>query len=125
MKLKVNEKWLFIGLLIVAIVLIFWRINDQFVAFTDELLFEEASFRIAFGSDDLQMSRVNEILIPINEGKVWLEKAPMYFWLTSIIFKLFFSFDRTFSSRTSFNIDQFPIAIKPTSITVLKSMIIM
>src|SRR3989338_1975264 len=87
MKWKAN--WSFIALLLTATILIFWRINDRYVAFTDELLFEEASYRVAFGSDDLKMSRVNEVLIPINEGKVWLEKAPLYFWMTAPVFWLF------------------------------------
>jgi hypothetical protein len=87
--MNLKEKWSLIVLLVIVAVLIFWRINDGYVAFTDELLFEEASYRMAFGSDELQMSRLNETLIPINEGKVWLEKAPLYFWLTAPVFWLF------------------------------------
>ncbi len=84
--MKLKENWMAIGFFIVAAVLIFWRINDSYVAFTDEVLFEEASYRMAFGSPELKMSRLNEVLIPINEGKVWLEKPPLYFWMTALVF---------------------------------------
>lgn len=48
------------------------------ILFTDEILFEEASY---------QMIKTGDFLIPKQLGKVWLEKPPLYFWLTSLVFK--------------------------------------
>jgi len=73
------NKWFPIIGLIITTLLIFWRINDNYVSFTDELLFEEASYRMAF---------TNQWIVPINDNQAWLEKPPLYFWLTAPIFRI-------------------------------------
>lgn len=49
------------------------------IIFTDEILFEEAAY---------QMHKTGDFLTPRLEGEVWLEKPPLYFWLTAIIYRL-------------------------------------
>ena len=78
----------FISLILISTLLIFWRINDSYVAFTDELLFEEASYRM-FASNSTSPFPNPSWLIPISNGQAWLEKPPLYFWLTAPIYWLF------------------------------------
>ncbi len=49
------------------------------VVFTDELLFEEASY---------QMLQTGDPLAPRLRGEIWLEKPPLYFLLTSAIYRV-------------------------------------
>src|SRR3972149_6860422 len=54
------------------------HINSQRVMFTDELLFEEVSYR---------MVQTGNFLTPIIDDKPWLEKPPLYFWMTAPLFR--------------------------------------
>jgi 4-amino-4-deoxy-L-arabinose transferase-like glycosyltransferase len=68
---------LIIFLIIVLLLLAFsWKPN---IIFTDEILFEEASY---------QMATTGNFLIPQQQGEIWLEKPPLYFWLTALIYQL-------------------------------------
>jgi len=62
---------------VLAIVAFSW--NDHII-FTDEVLFEEASY---------QMYKTGDFIAPRLEGKVWLEKPPLYFWVTAAIYRVF------------------------------------
>lgn len=102
-----KSKIAFIGLIIFSAILIFWRINDNYIAFSDELLFEEASYRMAFPQvNEFKSKTINNLkgdplqlplrkgesyawIVPINSDQAWLEKPPLYFWLTAPIFWLF------------------------------------
>ncbi len=76
LKLLRQSPLILVTTLITAILLL--RINSPQVPFTDELLFEEASFNAAHG----------KWLIPHLKDQPWLEKPPLYFWLTAPIFHL-------------------------------------
>jgi 4-amino-4-deoxy-L-arabinose transferase-like glycosyltransferase len=72
------KKHLTIYIFFTLILLIFafsWKDN---VLFTDEILFEEAAY---------QMNKTGDFLTPHQEESVWLEKPPLYFWLTAIIYQ--------------------------------------
>jgi len=68
--------WVLVG---VSLVVGLWFINQPYVTFTDELLFEEASWRMADGEG---------WLVPRLHEAPWLEKAPGYFWITGGVFKI-------------------------------------
>lgn len=55
------------------------HINSKQVPFTDELLFEEASYRMAVSG---------QLLTPQLQTQTWLEKPPLYFWLTAGVFRI-------------------------------------
>ncbi len=81
---------IFITTLFTAILLL--NINNPHVPFTDELLFEEASFNAAQGN----------WIIPQLQDQPWLEKPPLYFWLTAPIFHL----AKPFLSHNPLDLDQ-------------------
>src|SRR3989344_359138 len=65
-------------LLVLAGLTLSIHINSQRVMFTDELLFEEVSYR---------MVQTGNFLTPIIDDKPWLEKPPLYFWMTAPLFR--------------------------------------
>jgi 4-amino-4-deoxy-L-arabinose transferase-like glycosyltransferase len=76
MKIK-KHSTLFIFIALTLLIFAFsWKEN---ILFTDEILFEEAAY---------QMIQTSDFLTPQQQGEVWLEKPPLYFWLTAAIFKL-------------------------------------
>ncbi len=72
-------KYLTILTFVVASLIIFALSWQNKIIFTDELLFEEASY---------QMLKTGDLLTPHLGEKVWLEKPPLYFWFTTTIFKI-------------------------------------
>ncbi len=79
-----------------ASALLLLNINHPHVPFTDELLFEEASFEAAQG----------HWLIPRLNDSSWLEKPPLYFWLTAPLFHLANNFLPTNSLDLAVSTDQ-------------------
>ena len=70
MKFWGKKTFFLLALILIAIPLIFARLNEDFIIFTDELTIE-VSFR---------MAKTNNFSTPIFRGQVLLEKPPLYFW---------------------------------------------
>ena len=68
-----------LAVLLLAVSLVLVRINSKTVGFTDELLFEQAGYSMAYGQ---------HWLIPEFDNRPWLEKPPLYFWITGLTFRL-------------------------------------
>ncbi len=87
-----NERLMTLALVIVSGAVIFWRMNERFVWFTDELLFEEASYRIASSSQTRFNAaslgeNIDKWMVPsLSDVPVWVEKPPLYFWMTAPLF---------------------------------------
>lgn len=63
---------------LVIILLIFSFAWQDTILFTDEIIYEDIAYHMAATGD---------WLTPKLEGKIWLERPPLYFWLTAAIFK--------------------------------------
>jgi 4-amino-4-deoxy-L-arabinose transferase-like glycosyltransferase len=66
---------IFWSLLFCLVIALSWK---NHLIFTDEVLFAEASY---------QMNQTHDYLTPQLEGRIWLEKPPLYFWFTSILYR--------------------------------------
>lgn len=77
MKLKSHATLMIFLTLTVLISAFSWTDN---IVFTDEILFEEAAY---------QMWRTGDFVTPRQGNEVWLEKPPLYFWLTALTYRVF------------------------------------
>jgi 4-amino-4-deoxy-L-arabinose transferase-like glycosyltransferase len=66
-------------LILIALPLVFSRINQDFLLFTDELILEEVSFR---------MAQTGDLATPIFQNRIFLGKPPLYYWLTAPLYKI-------------------------------------
>lgn len=62
-----------------AVIILVFTWQDEII-FTDEILFQEAAYQIL---------ETGDYLTPQLEGRVWLEKPPLYFWFTAFVFNIF------------------------------------
>lgn len=73
--MKANPTLLLFLLLTTLILAFSWTGN---IVFTDELIYEEAAY---------QMQQTGDYLTPRQGDAVWLERPPLYFWVTAAIYQ--------------------------------------
>lgn len=81
LSLSWNKNLFFLILLsLLASVLFFYRLNNPHTTFTDELIIAEIADNMAITGNYLE---------PVYNDNVWLEKPPLYAWLTAPLISLF------------------------------------
>lgn len=73
-----KSKYVTILIFLVLSILIFYGSWKDNIIFTDEILFEEAAY---------QMVKTGDFLAPRQQDEIWLEKPPLYFWTTALIYQ--------------------------------------